>query len=243
MNITIIGSGNVAWHLHRWFTPNHQVTTVNPRTFEGLTQQADIYLIAVSDAAISNVASRLYDIIGPHSGIVAHTAGSSPLSVIPNAFRSYGVLYPMQTFTKDVKLAEYNDIPIFIEGSDSFTQKRLSDFATTISSHVVNLNSIQRRQMHLAAVFACNFVSYLYSLASDAMERAGVDFKLLKPLVEETLRKNFTIPPREALTGPARRQDTPTIDRHLDMLASEPEAREVYSFITDMIIKHYSTEP
>ncbi len=229
---TIIGTGRVATHLYRALTlQGVEVTQVNPRTLDNLPVDSDIYLLAVSDNAIPQVAGRLKGV----AGIVAHTSGTTPITVLQDCGTSQGVFYPLQTFSKERAL-DYSRIPFFIEGSDSATEATLIGLASQISQTVVKADSNRRKQLHIAAVFACNFTNHLYTLASQYMEANSLDFNLLLPLIEETVAKLHSLPPDEAQTGPAIRRDTNTINAHLDALTSHPHLKRIYQTLSDSII-------
>lgn len=229
---TIIGTGRVATHLHRALTlQGLDVTQVNPRTLDNLPTDSDIYLLAVSDNAIPQVAERIKGV----AGIVAHTSGTTPITVLQGCGTSQGVFYPLQTFSKE-KALDYSRIPFFIEGSDSATEATLIELASQISQTVVKADSNRRKKLHIAAVFVCNFTNHLYTLASQYMEANSLDFNLLLPLIEETVAKLHSLPPDEAQTGPAIRRDTNTINAHLDELTSHPHIKEIYKTLSDSII-------
>lgn len=229
---TIIGTGRVATHLYRALTLQGVVVTqVNPRTLDNLPTDSDIYLLAVSDNAIPQVAERLKGV----AGIVAHTSGTTPITLLQGCGTSQGVFYPLQTFSKERAL-DYSRIPFFIEGSDSATEATLIELASQISQTVVKADSNRRKKLHIAAVFVCNFTNHLYTLASQYMEANSLDFNLLLPLIEETVAKLHSLPPDEAQTGPAIRRDTNTINAHLDELTSHPHIKEIYKTLSDSII-------
>lgn len=229
MTVNIVGSGKVARHLLRAFSGKVETAIVNPHSFEGLVVHADVTLICVSDNAIREVGSRL-----PSSaGIIAHTSGSIPLDALAGHDR-YGVFYPLQTFSENSD-PDYSIIPFFIEGSEEEVEKRLATLASLISKNVMSADSDKRKSLHLASVFACNFANHLWALADSILKKNGMDFNVLRPLLEETLLKTKTISPHDAQTGPAVRNDTEVIGKHLAMLENEPGVREIYRILTDSI--------
>lgn len=231
MRIDVIGSGNVATHLLRALTGLADVRQVIPRSLEGLRPDADIRLICVSDSAIREVAERL-----PASdAVTAHTSGATPLSAIADIHTRCGVFYPLQTFSKDTEL-EYSDIPFLIEGSDAATTSLLSEVASLISRDVREADSEMRQKIHVASVFACNFTNHLWTLADEYMEKEGLDFKILLPLIRESYRKIRDHRPGDVQTGPASRKDYPTIDRHLAALGQYHEMKEIYRILSSSII-------
>jgi predicted short-subunit dehydrogenase-like oxidoreductase (DUF2520 family) len=232
--IVVIGQGNVAWHLSRWLAPIAEVVSVNSRTLEGLPSEADLYIISVSDGAISAVAQQLISV----DGVVVHTSGSSDIDTLPAEIGRRGVLYPMQTFTKGKEL-EYNTIPLFVEGSDSCVEKYLLELAMLMSGNVQTADSDKRRRIHLSAVFACNYVNFMFTMADDVLKIDGLDLSLLYPLIDETMNKCKSITPERAQTGPARRHDLDTIAKHEALLAFSPEMKKLYEDIAAMIMARY----
>ena len=195
---------------------------------------SDLYIIATPDKEISSVVAKLKNI----GGIVAHTSGNQPLEILIGNNQSYGVFYPLQTFTKD-KSVNFREIPICIEGSDKTTSELLITLAKKISNNVVQLNSEQRQYLHLTAVAVNNFTNQLYYHAYYVLNEKGIDFSLLQPLIRETAAKISEVNPTDAQTGPARRNDETTINNHLELLSKYPEFKEIYKLLSDQIIKKY----
>lgn len=234
--INIIGRGNVATHLYRAFKdiPCVAAAVINPHTLENIDSQADFTIIAVSDNAIADVADRL----PPLDSIVVHTSGATPLCALSQLKRAYGVLYPLQTFSKN-KDMEYNEIPFFIEGSDPCTEEKLIELGNLISTRVYKANSEQRKALHVSGVFACNFVNHLWVIADKILKENGMDFDILHPLLKETLRKTVYIPPFDGQTGPAIRKDTKTMQAHIEFLRNSDigdDAIDIYELLSQSII-------
>lgn len=248
----LFGSGNVATHLGRVLAASGinwlQVYSRNLHNAGTLASQlsaqpiddpsladtsADLWLIAVSDDAIAPLAGLLPSF----KGIVAHTAGSVSMDVL-SKFIHAGVLYPVQTFSKETKPDPAN-IPLLIEGSDKETTQRLMALAGFISDQVLEAGSRQRELLHLTAVLSCNFVNHLYAISSSILEQEALSFDLLRPLIEETTRKALSMPPYLAQTGPAVRNDRIVLSKHLEMLASNSHYKAIYKAITDHILKFY----
>lgn len=239
IKVNIVGRGNVATHLCKALSDKCEVNCVNPHTLEGLNQYADFIIISVKDEAISEVASQLTNC----RGIVAHTSGSTPMSVLKEfSSNGYGVFYPMQTFSKDVDLC-YQEIPFFIEGSDENTTNQLSRLAGLISENVEKADSEKRRCLHLASVFACNFVNHLWTLSSEILEESDIDFNLLLPLIKETTRKLSRTTPFAGQTGPAIRNDEDIMKLQRESLSDKPDLLEIYEKISESIIKTHSHSP
>lgn len=247
VQVTLIGSGNVARHLLSALSDAPEVTlrqvfVRNPEKapklpaetelisdFERLAA-ADLYIIAVSDSAITEVSKSF-----PFSDrLVAHTAGSLPVNVIDSKNRGAS-FYPLQTFSKNRKL-DFSAIPICIETADPADMKILREVAGAISNDVREVNSSQRLALHTAAVFVCNFVNHLYRLGENICTENQLDFNILKPLILETASKVMELDPKSAQTGPAVRRDDVTINRHLEFLKDD-ELIKIYNTLTDSIKK------
>ncbi len=193
-------------------------------------ENGELYIIAVSDSALSDIISALPQV----NGIVVHTAGSMNISLL-NRFPNHGVFYPFQTFSKN-KEVDFRTIPCLIEGNTPNTEERLSKIAHSISDVVKLYSSEQRGQIHLAAVFACNFSNYMYKIAFDLLESKNIDSEVIKPLILETAKKILAISPAEAQTGPAARKDLNVINKHIDMLSETPELQTIYKELSNKIM-------
>lgn len=229
--IEIIGSGNVASHLYQALKDKVETHLVNPRTFEGWKDNPSIVLISVSDSAIEEVASKI-----PRNGaIIAHTSGSVPVSELEPFSDNIGVFYPLQTFTKGVPL-KYDEIPVFIEGNTGYAVNKLKELANIFSNNVFEADSVQRKKLHLAAVFACNFTNALAGVAFDILSKAGLEQKVILPLINQTVEKLNSLSPKEAQTGPAIRRDVKILEEHEKMLENSPEIAGIYKRISDFIM-------
>ena len=250
--ITVIGSGNVAEALAlniagAWGVELVEVVARNAERGEAIAMaagcdfvemgdevaQADLYIIAVSDRAVAEVAEAMEL---SEEAIVVHTAGSVELSALGKGRR--GVFYPFQTFTAG-RAIDLSDVPIFIEGSDEATTAALEAFAEQLSSKVYRADSHRRREIHLSGVWACNFVNALYGVAADVLhEREGLSFEVLQPLILETAHKAAeAVHPAAVQTGPARRGDSEVMARHEAMLTDKPALQEIYRLISEEIYK------
>lgn len=201
-----------------------------PSLSDLLEEVVDFVLISIKDDAIKEVAQYFPS---DFQGVVIHTSGATSIDALAS-LPHRGVLYPMQTFSHEREL-DISEVPIFPEASDQLVSQVISEVTKAMGSKQVHyLTSEERVQLHLASVFACNFVNHLYALSDEIMNGIGLDFSSLSPLVRETLQKALSSAPKEVQTGPAIRQDHKTIDRHLSMLKGFP--REVYEVITKSII-------
>ncbi|NLT04498.1 MAG: DUF2520 domain-containing protein [Bacteroidales bacterium] len=256
MLITLIGAGRVANHLGpALFKAGHRFEQVYSRTMahaseladtlgaEAVDQPAaikpgaDLYLCALSDDALTTVLDEM-PLNQWDNPLLVHTAGSLPLSLLAPYTNRAGVLYPLQTFSPNRPL-DLTSLPLFVEATDDTTLQMISALATDISGVVKPLASEKRLTLHLAAVYACNFVNHLYGVAGELLEEDGLDFSLLLPLIDETAAKVHDLAPREAQTGPAVRNDRRVIDKHLLLLANHPEKAALYKLLSEHIHQHF----
>jgi predicted short-subunit dehydrogenase-like oxidoreductase (DUF2520 family) len=248
IKITIIGSGNVAQHLIDAFAKSNAIEIIQvfsrslkevsplldsskiTNEWNALTE-ADLYIIAVSDDAIASVSSQL-----PFENrLVVHTSGSAPLTSLDDKNRK-GVFYPLQTFTKG-KAIDFKTIPFCLETQLESDFEILEKVAQSISDSVYKIDSHQRKALHVAAVFVNNFTNYLYQLGNDICQENHVPFEILKPLILETAEKLLTLSPKDAQTGPAKRNDISTIEAHESFLSNENQFT-IYKILTQSIQNH-----
>ncbi len=233
VKVNIIGNGNVGWHFSQILGDSvHGV--YNRTNLSDLRPDVDLNIIAVTDSSISEVAAKL-----PKEIPVAHTSGAMGLDLL-SAFKGSGILYPLQTFTKGVAV-DMKTVPVLIEANSPEFCKYLEDFCRLrLSPQVIRTNSKERADIHLAAVFACNFTTLMLAEAEKilgmgiAADTTLIKFNLLRPLVEETLRKAFTNGPANSLTGPAVRGDKEVMDSHLQKITDE-KLREMYRLLSARI--------
>ncbi len=195
----------------------------------GVRTDADLYVFAVKDTALPDVIAAL----PANDGLWVHTAGSVPVDVFAGHARRYGVLYPLQTFSK-ARTIRLDEVPVFIESHREEDASELLRIASAISSRVLFLPSDKRRYLHLAAVFACNFTNHMYAVAEQLLESEGIPSDVLLPLIDETAAKVHSLPPAQAQTGPAVRNDRAVIDAHLALL-TDPALKALYEQISHSI--------
>lgn len=237
INITVIGSGNVASHLVSWLeSVGAKVSQADPHTLKGLDPQSDICIVSVADNAIPAVAEAADMAVSNPDAIIAHTSGTTPLSALSGLCHATGVLYPMQTFTKGRRL-EYTHIPIFLEGSTPHATKVLEELAAAMTDNSRCVDSDNRARIHLGAVFACNYLNYLLLLAERTIAPLGLE--TYRPLIEETVAKALDMGPRDAQTGPARRGDINTLWTHMHLLQGHPHTGRVYRLLSQQILNLY----
>lgn len=236
--IVIIGQGNVAWHLTEALgeCDGCEIKAVNSHTLDGLTNDSDLYIIAVSDTAIKEVAEK----IPVTKGIVAHTSGSISLECIDPKHSRRGVIYPLQTFTKGRKL-NYSEIPFFLEAESPTTLSALREIIKPLGVRCIDADSEQRRMLHLASVFVCNFANRLFGIGEDLLEKSGLPGDSLHALINETVKKLSVLSPREAQTGPARRGDGAVLERHIAMLKDMQMTNEseIYRLLSESISNEF----
>jgi predicted short-subunit dehydrogenase-like oxidoreductase (DUF2520 family) len=193
---------------------------------------ADLYIYSVSDAALEEAIRRNPQTDGLH----VHTAGSMSLDLFTGLKHRGGVLYPLQTFSKEKKV-DFGQVPLFVEASCPDDLNILKQLGADIGSKTFEADSSQRQQLHLAAVFACNFTNHLFAIADDLLKKSGLPFDVLRPLIRETIEKTSTLSPREAQTGPAIRRDGNVMEKHLLKLSDHPQWQEIYRLLSESIQK------
>ena len=248
ISISIIGSGNVAQHLIKAIGKSNQLELVqvfarNAKSVSHLIdsnqitsditalKEAHLYIISVSDDAIQSVSNSLI----LTDKLVAHTSGSVAMEELADSNRK-AVFYPLQTLSKKKEI-DFSTIPLCIEAQNEADLHLLEEVANQLSTHVYNVNSEQRKSLHVAAVFVSNFTNHLYKIGNDICTEHQVPFEILKPLIAETSKKIQTLAPADAQTGPAKRNDTSTINKHLAILTDENQ-KEIYKILTKSIIDH-----
>jgi len=257
--IAILGTGNVAWHFARTLeNAGHVITHVYDRKIEKAEKfaldyfnasvgdsldlsevNATLFILAVRDDAIEEVAQTLTI---PSKALLVHTSGTIPLNALGYAqTQNIGVLYPIQTLSRGQQ-TDFSKVPICIEGESEETVQTLKTVAKSISQEVHILTSQQRKVIHLAAVFACNFTNHMFSISKDILESNHMNFELLQPLIIETLNKSFDIGPENAQTGPAKRGDMETLDQQFSALSNDPEVADIYKLISQNIIDTHQPE-
>jgi len=255
-DIAFVGSGNLATHLAKNLQKaGHRIVGVSSRRLERAEQlaahlsndmvavdnplnlpEAEIYILAIADDALES----LWETWRPPTPqtIVLHTSGSVSINSLRNLSTRYGVLYPLQTFSVDRPL-DFSEIPCFVEGSSEEITQRLLELAKSVSNLVHVLDSERRKTLHLAAVFACNFVNHLYDVASSLMETKNLSPQWLLPLISETAKKVADLSPHDAQTGPARRGDRRVMEAHLMQLESHSEWKKLYEVLSDSIFHQF----
>lgn len=250
MKITFIGAGNLATNLcQAAYDACHEIAEVYSRTeasasvlanmvnapyttdLSTVNTESDIYIVSVKDAVLEQVAAELSKRVGDR--LIVHTAGSMPMDILPSCRR--GVFYPMQTFSRQKKV-DFSTIPCFLEAQSADDLALLHQFAASITDSIYNMGSNDRRYLHLAAVFCCNFANHCYAIGAELLKEHGnIPFEVMLPLISETASKLYHLSPAEAQTGPAVRWDNNVIDKQITLLSSQPQWQEIYRLISQSI--------
>lgn len=250
MNVVFIGAGHLATHLAIELSRHSfNILQIYSRTDSSATElaqkvnakatsnikkvviDADIYIFSVKDSILPELLAK----IPSNKGLWIHTAGSIPLDIFKEYNNRHGVLYPFQTFTKDRDL-DFSIIPLFLEANSESDLKILFKIAEQISNKVYSLSSEKRQYLHLTGVFACNFVNHMYSVSHSILEKEGIPFEIVLPLIDETAAKVHNLLPQRAQTGPAIRYDQNVINKHIELI-EDPDLKEMYSLISRNIYK------
>ncbi len=248
ITVSIIGSGNLAHHLIQTFEAHEnivlqqvfarnktnviaKINRANITSDLSTLTAADVYIMAVSDDCIADVSNRF----SFKNKLVVHTSGGVSMAVLNDKNRK-GVFYPLQSFSKN-KAISFENIPICIEAENETDAKLLTTLAQSISKSVYQVSSLQRKSLHIAAVFANNFVNHLYQQAYEICQHNEISFEILKPLIQETAQKIIHLTPQEAQTGPAKRGNTKLIKSHEDFL-KDPKQLIIYKTLTQSILEH-----
>jgi len=249
--ISMLGAGRVAWHLAKiLYQKGFQIEEIYSRNTENAQLLAknveakvkenldftahppDLLIVSVSDDALAEVIRNLQ--VRPQT-LVVHTSGSIGLEVFEKANYPFAVFYPLQTFSKSREI-DFSKIPICLEANSEEIYVFLEKIAHQLSDNVSRISSAQRKILHIAAVFACNFVNHLLAISKNILDKEQLSFDLLKPLVQETISKALTAKhPKEVQTGPAVRGDSLVLQKHIEYLAQSPNEQAIYQLLTENI--------
>lgn len=248
MKVTLIGAGNLATQLGKSLkkagviiSQVYSRTEDSARTLgelleaewltdiKALRDEADIYIFSVKDSVLCELISEVCKSRGDK--LFLHTAGSMPMSCFEGKALHYGVFYPMQTFSK-TKDVDFERIPVFIEGNSIETEDVIRSLANKLTQRVIRLSSADRKYLHLAAVWACNFTNYCYMVASDILGEHGIPFDVMLPLINETTEKIQKISPKEVQTGPAVRGDRNVMSKQLELMNGKEDLQELYQMLS-----------
>ena len=245
--VVLIGSGNVATSLALALNGKCHLVQVYSRSMASaealasrvgaqatndlnqIVTDADIYVISVVDDAIT----RVLETCPARGGLWVHTSGSTSIDVFKGKRTRYGVLYPMQSFSKSCP-ARMHEVHIFIEGCDSCATQEVKELAMLLTNNVHEITSTERERLHVAAVFACNFANHMFTLSSEVLDEAGIPFDAMLPLIKTTIAKLDNLTPTQSQTGPAARGDVNVIERHLQSLSGDKH--DIYRLLSQSIL-------
>lgn len=251
--VVIVGCGNLAWHLAKRLYKqgvgslkvfNHKKNAALQAfkeefnaeifsDFKRLPKTADFYFICVSDNAIPEVLKTIK--ANTFKGVVMHCAGAKPLSLLEAKIKQRAVFYPLQTFTKHAKI-HWSEVPLIVEASSETVLSKVKTITALFSKHVTVLSHHERLQLHLAAVFANNFVNALFVEAYKLLPKVNdAHENLLLPLIQQTVSKLEKVHPLNAQTGPAKRHDKSTMDTHVQLLKQQPKLSALYKQLSELI--------
>ncbi|OFX61682.1 MAG: hypothetical protein A2046_04630 [Bacteroidetes bacterium GWA2_30_7] len=248
--IVYIGAGNVAFHFVKILAEHFDIIQIYSRNIENaellakkfnckftnniseIDRTANIYFISLKDDIIEEVLKK-FNFKIPLS---IHTSGSIDINILQPFSENFGVIYPLQTFSKNAKL-NLTEIPLFIEANNKKTHNSVKQIAGCISKKTFNCSTENRQLLHIAGVFSNNFTNYLFLLTKKLLKKTEYDFDVLKPLITETLNKAISFGPENSQTGPAIRNDLNIINKHLEILKNYEDCQKMYRFVTESIIK------
>jgi len=252
MKVVILGSGNTATVLCKVITSaGHTIVQIASRneqnaklladTYSATStdlaasrfEPADIYIMALQDVSLDHI-EKFH---GLKNKLVVHTAGAISINALKNISDTYGVLYPLQTLSKNSK--RIPEIPFLVDGNNAETLHTVKQFAKTLSDNVQQANDKERLNYHVAAVFVSNFTNHIYSLAEMFCKKENLDWQSLFPIMDETNERAQEISPFLSQTGPALRDDIFTLNRHLQALSSYPNLKYIYLKLSESIIKFH----
>ena len=234
--VVFIGAGNLATNLAKaLYYKGFRIVQVYSRTEESaralaekveadyttdlqeISKDAKLYIVSLKDAAFVELLPQITE--GKQKSLLVHTAGSIPIS--------------------KQREVDFQEVPFFIEAKRAEDTELLKAIASTLSEKVYEADSEQRKSLHLAAVFICNFTNHMYALAADLLEKYNLPFEVMLPLIDETARKVHELAPRDAQTGPAVRYDENVMSNHLAMLVDSPALQEIYKLMSKSIHEHH----
>ncbi len=254
-SIVILGTGNVAFHLAVFFRGcNIKILQIFGRNFtEGenmskmfnsefvdnilqISDKADLYIFAMTDTSNSDIAVKASHLKGK---FLVHTSGSLDSAIFKNITDRYGVLYPFQTFTKNIEILDYQKIPFCIEASDTKSLNELKELIDRLGCKFYEMDYEKRKKLHLSGVFASNFMNHCVYLAEKILKNAEIDKEIMSALLEQSFHKILKNGAYQSQTGPAIRHDEIIMNKHLELLENNPLEKEIYQKLSESIIANY----
>ena len=260
LKIVLLGAGNVGFHLgkklHEIGVEIEQIfsrkkskakrlaklcNTTFTNFIQDISTEGDLYILAVPDSKIEEVAQQLSEVISP-AKLVVHTSGATSLPILKPYFKNYGIFYPLQTFSLEREI-NLENIPICVDSNLKKNRIFLEKLGERISNNVHQINDRERAILHVAAVFVNNFSNNLFTIGEKITQQENLPFEILMPLIEETVKKIKVHSPSKMQTGPAIRGDQNTIEKHLNYLQNNfPEFVEVYQVMTQNINSKFKSK-
>jgi predicted short-subunit dehydrogenase-like oxidoreductase (DUF2520 family) len=242
MRIAIIGAGSVGTNLHhalalkgiRAELVHARPLTADPEAVKALPE-ADIYIYTVADHALREVVSK----VTAPKALHVHTSGSMPIEVFGDDKPHAGIMYFLQSFSREVLIDDWSGIPCFIEGHNIDDIAAIYSLAQSLTSRIYEANQHDRERLHIAGIFANNYSNLMYRIAEEILNDTQIPFEALLPLIDQTAVKIHTMKPFDAQTGPAKRGDEAVINHHLEALASTPYAG-LYRSLATLIEKAHN---
>jgi predicted short-subunit dehydrogenase-like oxidoreductase (DUF2520 family) len=248
-----VGAGNISHHLLpvflregmniRWIHSRNPAKASRLVEDNGLLFSADpneaevdLVILAVPDSAVVELSARWKNT----AKALVHTSGSLPVSLLAGGSAHAGLFYPLQTFSEKISGIEIGEIPLFIEADDELLKERLIRLCQCMGGPVFQLSGDERVRVHLAAVFAANFVTHMLSVSNELLEEYRINPAVVHPLLKETIRKAMILGPKAGQTGPALRNDIQTMNLHLEQLKDKPHWEKIYRFVSDSIGQMYA---
>lgn len=248
--LVLMGAGHVATHLglamrhaglevlqvynrtaHRGKELAGKLGCAQTTQMQSLLPGADLYLMAVSDDAIPGLV-RAFPF---RDRLLAHTSGSVPLHALMDAGSRAAAFYPLQTFSTG-HAVDWNGLPLCLEANEADDMRRLRDLALALGASPYEIHSDDRKALHLAAVFACNFSNHMFAIAAEILKEKDLPFELIRPLIAETAHKALESGrPSRVQTGPAVRSNRAVMNAHADMLREHPLWKKLYTSLSDSI--------
>ncbi len=249
MTFIIIGTGNIAWFLGKKLTAagnkcigvySHNLKAASELsdillaahfgTISDVSKDADVCFIAVSDTAISIVASQ----ISFTKTVLIHTGGAVELKQIMCAAKDCAVLWPIYSIQKN-NIPSHRNIPCGWEATTPKAEKYVLAMGHTFSDNLFEAKGEQRKWLHLAAVMNNNFINHLLTISEEICLENNIQFSVLYPILEQTFENIKNHSPKTVQTGPAIRRDYTTINEHLALLQKHPKWQNIYQTITESI--------
>ena len=245
LNISVIGNGNVGSKLARsidnlkdfklldWYGRNWINNKIPEKGIDKIKdlKKSDLYILAVSDNSID----KFFDFI-PKDSLIIHCSGATSINIFKDYSRS-GVLFPLQTISKlNNKL--FTKTTFCIEAKNKKDLNLLKKLTLSLGGYNECLNSKQRANLHLSAVWVNNFVNHIIYKGKRICDDNNISFSILKPIIKTTINQILNNDPKEIQTGPARRGDIKTLEKHKELI-KDLNDKVLYDTITKSIQNSY----